>query len=58
MTMDDFDACFMKMALREAASRRGSSITIFLPWSHGSSNNAGGTTVVLPLPGGAVNTTG
>ena len=32
-------------------------MTIFLPASHGSSRSAGGTHVVLPLPGGAVSTT-
>ena len=40
-----------------AASLRGSSITIFLPFNHGSSRSAGGTHVVFPLPGGAVSTT-
>ena len=40
-----------------AARRRGSSMTIFLPASQGSSSRAGGMHVVLPLPGGAVSTT-
>ena len=36
-----------------AASRRGSSMTMRRPASHGSSSRASGTRVVLPAPGGA-----
>ncbi len=46
----------MKFAAARAATRRGSSITILRPASHGSSSSAGGTCVVLPAPGGASST--
>src|ERR1700744_39617 len=36
--------------------RRGSSTMIFLFFSHGASNSARGTRVVLPAPGGATST--
>ena len=43
----------MRRAAARAASRRGSSMTIFALDSHGSSSSASGTRVVLPAPGGA-----
>jgi hypothetical protein len=43
----------MRMATALVASRRGSSITIFLPCSHGSSSKSNGNIVLLPAPGGA-----
>ena len=46
----------MRAAEARAATRRGSSITIFLPCSQGSSSSASGMTVVLPEPGGAAST--
>ena len=42
-------------ALR-AATRRGSSMMILRPCSHGASSRANGTWVVLPAPGGASST--
>jgi hypothetical protein len=51
----NFDA--IKAAAPRAASRRGSSIRIFFPSSHGASSKAGGTQVVFPDPGGARKTT-
>ena len=46
----------MRSALARAAIRRGSSMMIFLPCSHGASSSASGTRVVLPAPGGATST--
>src|SRR5690606_27796026 len=46
----------MKPAALRAATRRGSSITIRRPSSHGASSSASGTAVVLPAPGGASST--
>lgn len=46
----------MRCAAARAARRRGSSITILRPPSHGSSSSARGTTVVFPAPGGACST--
>src|SRR5690348_5297733 len=46
----------MNCAAARAAMRRGSSITIFPPASHGASSSASGTWVVLPAPGGASST--
>ena len=46
----------MRSATARVASRRGSSITMRLPRTHGSSSNASGTTVLLPAPGGATTT--
>ena len=46
----------MRWAAARAASRRGSSITIRSPASHGSSRRRSGTIVVLPAPGGACST--
>ena len=46
----------MNSAAARAATRRGSSITIRRPCSHGASSSAGGTCVVLPAPGGASST--
>ena len=46
----------MNCAAARAAIRRGSSITIFCPASHGASSSASGTWVVLPAPGGASST--
>ena len=46
----------MCRAAARAASRRGSSITMRRPASHGSSSSASGTRVVLPAPGGACST--
>ena len=46
----------MRSALARAAIRRGSSMMIFLPFSHGASSSASGTRVVLPAPGGATST--
>ena len=43
----------MNVAAARAATRRGSSITIFRPSSQAASSNATGTRVVLPAPGGA-----
>ena len=48
----------MKVAARRAANRRGSSTTIFFPANQGSSKSAGGTRVVLPVPGAAESATG
>ena len=46
----------MNCAAARAATRRGSSITIFLPRSQSASSSASGTWVVLPAPGGASST--
>ena len=46
----------MRAAAARAAMRRGSSIRILWPASHGSSFSARGTSVVLPAPGGASST--
>src|SRR2546430_6617033 len=46
----------MRRAAARVASRRGSSMTMRLPASHGSSTSASGVTVVFPAPGGATNT--
>ena len=43
----------MNPAAARAATRRGSSITIFRPPSQSSPSSATGTRVVLPAPGGA-----
>ena len=48
--------CAIRSALARAAIRRGSSMMIFLPSSHGASSSASGTRVVLPAPGGATST--
>src|SRR4249920_143361 len=46
----------IRSAAARAASRRGSSTRIFLPFAHGSSSSTSGTRVVLPAPGGATRT--
>src|SRR5690606_2139891 len=46
----------MNAAALRAATRRGSSITIRRPCSHGAPSSASGTWVVLPAPGGASST--
>ncbi len=46
----------MNDAAARAAIRRGSSMTIRPPASHGACSNANGTWVVLPAPGGASST--
>ena len=43
----------MRVATARAASRRGSSITMFRPVSQGASSSASGTPVLLHAPGGA-----
>src|SRR5882757_11131006 len=48
--------CAIRSALARAAIRRGSSTMIFLFFSHGASDSASGTRVVLPAPGGATST--
>src|SRR5262249_6676241 len=47
----------MRYAAARAASRRGSSRTIVVPASQDAASRAGGTSVVLPAPGGACKTT-
>ena len=47
----------MYAAQLRAASLRGSNMRIFFPIRNGASRSADGTQVVLPLPGGARNTT-
>src|SRR5690606_27740427 len=44
----------MRWAMLLAARRRGSSMTIFLPCSQGSSSRARGRTVLFPAPGGVL----
>ena len=46
----------IRRAAARVARRRGSSMTIRCPPSHGSPRSASGTTVVLPAPGGATST--